>query len=61
MIEGCTLPWVVTVLGGSLLETPLARYVLERGGHLRVGIEDGAGAIDVTNVETVQAAMALVR
>jgi uncharacterized protein (DUF849 family) len=28
------------VLGGSLLDSPLARLALERGGHLRVGLED---------------------
>jgi uncharacterized protein (DUF849 family) len=32
--------WAVAVLGGSLLDTPIARAALERGGHLRVGIED---------------------
>lgn len=34
------LPWAVAVLGGSLLDTPIARLALERGGHLRVGLED---------------------
>ena len=29
------------MLGGSLLETPIARAAVERGGHLqRVGLED---------------------
>ncbi len=28
------------MLGGSLLDTPIARAALERGGHLRVGLED---------------------
>ncbi len=60
MLEGSTLPWVVTVLGGTLLDTDLARYALERGGHLRVGIEDSAGTTDMTNVETVATAISLV-
>jgi uncharacterized protein (DUF849 family) len=34
------IPWAVAVLGGSVCDTPLARAALERGGHLRVGIED---------------------
>jgi uncharacterized protein (DUF849 family) len=40
MLEGCDLPWAVAVLGGSLLDSPLAHLALERGGHLRVGLED---------------------
>jgi 3-keto-5-aminohexanoate cleavage enzyme len=40
MLRGSGLPWAVAVLGGGLLETPLARLALERGGHLRVGLED---------------------
>ena len=38
------LPWAVAVLGGSLLDSPLASWALEAGGHLRVGLEDHPGA-----------------
>ena len=51
------IPWAVAVLGGSLLDTPVARAALERGGHLRVGLEDfDAGP---ANAEQVEAAVAL--
>lgn len=40
MLGDAGLPWAVAVLGGSLLGSPLARLALERGGHLRVGLED---------------------
>ena len=50
-------PWAVAVLGGSLLDTPIARAALERGGHLRVGIEDWDDG--PPNVEQVAAAAAL--
>jgi len=40
MLGDADLPWAVAVLGGSLLDTPVARLALERGGHLRVGLED---------------------
>ena len=40
MLGDADIPWAVAVLGGSLLDTPIARAALERGGHLRVGIED---------------------
>ncbi|OYW16819.1 MAG: hypothetical protein B7Z52_07865, partial [Burkholderiales bacterium 12-64-5] len=59
MIEGIDMPFIVSCQGGVLLDTPVARYALERGGHLRVGIEDTAGGTDMTNRETVEAAIAL--
>lgn len=59
MLEGSPFTWNVGLMGDVLLEFPLARYALERGGHLRVGIEDTAGLTDATNVETVEAAVAL--
>jgi uncharacterized protein (DUF849 family) len=40
MLEGTGLPWSVSVWGGDLLKTPVARMALERGGHLHIGIED---------------------
>jgi len=44
MLRGLDLPWAVAVIGGSLLDSPLAEAALERGGHLRVGLEDDPGA-----------------
>ena len=40
MLEGTGLPWSVSVWGGDLLQTPIARLALELGGHLHVGIEE---------------------
>lgn len=40
MLEGSDLPWSVSVWGGDLMQTPIARLALERGGHLHVGIEE---------------------
>jgi uncharacterized protein (DUF849 family) len=57
MLGDAPVPWAVAVLGGSLLDTPIARAALERGGHLRVGIEDWDGG--PPNVEQVAAAVAL--
>jgi uncharacterized protein (DUF849 family) len=59
MLDGVDIPWIVSVQGGVLLDTPVAQYALERGGHLRVGVEDTAGATEMTNAETVQAAVDL--
>jgi len=40
MLEGTALPWSVSVWGGDLMETPIARLALERGGHLHIGVEE---------------------
>jgi uncharacterized protein (DUF849 family) len=49
------IPWAVAVLGGSLFDTPIARLALERGGHLRVGLEDFDGGPE--NAAQVEAAV----
>jgi uncharacterized protein (DUF849 family) len=57
MLDGTDVPWAVAVLGGSVLDSPVARLALERGGHLRVGLEDfDTGP---ANVEQVEAAARL--
>lgn len=40
LLRDSKLPWAVAVLGGSLLDSEIAGWALERGGHLRVGLED---------------------
>ena len=44
MLEGTGLPWAIAVLGGDVFDTPIAKPALERGGHLRVGLEDDPDA-----------------
>ena len=61
MIEGTGLPWSVSVWGGDLLETPIARLALERGGHLHVGLEEHSGERKPTNETLVQEAASLAR
>jgi len=61
LLEDCNLPWAVAVIGGDVFDRDFARLVLERGGHLRVGLEDFAGSTTPTNVELVQQAVALAR
>src|SRR5499426_2365506 len=40
LLEGSGLPWSVSVWGGDLFATPIARLALELGGHLHVGLEE---------------------
>ena len=57
MLEGTELPWSVAVLGGDVVASGLARLAVERGGHLRVGLEDHAGPRAPTNEELVREAV----
>ncbi len=61
LLEGSALPWAVAVVGGDVVESGLARLALEKGGHLRVGLEDYAGQRTPTNEELVREAVALAR
>jgi 3-keto-5-aminohexanoate cleavage enzyme len=59
MLAPWRLPWLVSVQGGDLIgDRAFARYVVERGGHLQVGLEPNP---DRTrgNRELVEAAVAL--
>jgi len=53
---GSSLPWIASLFGDSMLDSPLAAYALEQGGHLRVGVEDAAGRSDLTNAQMVERA-----
>ena len=56
MMEGLDLKWAVSCPGrdGSIMDTPLARMALERGGSLRVGLEDDTTG--PSNVEQIDRA-----
>jgi uncharacterized protein (DUF849 family) len=57
MLEETSLPWSVAVLGGDVLGCGLAELALERGGHLRVGLEDYAGEHTPSNLQLVEQAV----
>ena len=40
MLEGTDLAWSVSVWGGDLAQTPVARLALGLGGHVHVGLEE---------------------
>ena len=58
MIEGLDLKWSVGLVAGDIMDTPLARMALERGGSFRVGLEDWGGG--PSNVEQLERAKALI-
>lgn len=59
MLEGCDIPWAVSVVGGDLCATRIAGLALERGGHLHVGLEFYGGDRTPTNVELIDEAVEL--
>ena len=60
LLEPSGLPWSVAVLGGDVVACGVAERAIERGGHLRVGLEDWAGAGEPSNADLLRAAVALV-
>jgi uncharacterized protein (DUF849 family) len=60
MLEGTGLPWLVAVLGGDVVKSGLAETALQRGGHVRVGLEDYAGDRTPSNVELVEEVIELI-
>jgi uncharacterized protein (DUF849 family) len=59
MLGASSAKWAVSVVSGDVFENGVARHALERGGHLRVGLEDYAGPAQPSNLELVERAVAL--
>lgn len=55
------MPWSIAIVSGDPWDGEVARHALERGGHLRVGLEDYAGTRAPSNLELVEEAVALCR
>jgi 3-keto-5-aminohexanoate cleavage enzyme len=53
MMDGSALAWAASVPGGSVADSGLARAAIERGGHVRVGLEDYCGEDRPTNADLV--------
>ncbi len=61
LLDGCDLPWAVSIVGGDLCANNIAELALERGGHLHLGLEFYRGERTPTNVELVTQAAGLCR
>ena len=59
LLGDAPIPWAVSVVGGDLGRSDIARLALERGGHLHLGLEFYGGDRQPTNVELVEEAVAL--
>ncbi len=60
MMAGSGLPWMVGVLGGDVTES-LAQLAIDRGGHVRVGLEDYAGPRQPRNEQLVAEVVEMAR
>jgi 3-keto-5-aminohexanoate cleavage enzyme len=61
LLEGSSLPWAVAAIGDDVVETGLAQLAIERGGHVRVGLEDFGGERQPGNLELIAEVVALTR
>lgn len=61
MMEGSALPWAASVIGGCVARTGLAKLAIERGGHVRVGLEDYGGEDRPTNAALVAEVVEIAR
>lgn len=61
LLASSKLPWAVAAIGDCVIDTGLAKLAIERGGHVRVGLEDFGGEHQPTNVELVEEVVALAK
>jgi uncharacterized protein (DUF849 family) len=59
LLDGSDLPWAVSVVGGDVIASEVARAALDAGGHLHLGLEFYGGPRTPTNPELVAEAVAL--
>lgn len=57
LLDGCPVPWAVSVVGGDLIASDVAAVALDAGGHLHVGLEFYGGDRTPTNTELVEEAV----
>jgi len=62
MLDGSELPWAAAVMGGDVGACGMAKLAIERGGHVRVGLEDHASRTRApSNAELVAEIAAIAR
>ncbi|MFL0585375.1 3-keto-5-aminohexanoate cleavage protein [Sphingomonas olei] len=61
LLDGSSLPWAVAAIGDCVVDTGLAKLAIERGGHVRVGLEDFGGERQPGNLELIAEVVALAK
>jgi uncharacterized protein (DUF849 family) len=60
LLGDADIPWAISVVGGDIGRSDVARMAIERGGHLHLGLEFYGGDRQPTNAQLVEEAVALV-
>lgn len=55
------LPWAAAVVGGCVFSSGMAKLALEKGGHIRLGLEDFAGDRTPSNSDLLDELVGLAR
>jgi 3-keto-5-aminohexanoate cleavage enzyme len=61
LLDGSSLPWAVAAIGDCVVDTGLAKLAIDRGGHVRVGLEDFGGERHPSNLELIAEVVALAK
>ncbi|THG41560.1 3-keto-5-aminohexanoate cleavage protein [Sphingomonas olei] len=61
LLDGSSLPWAVAAIGDCVVDTGLAKLAIDRGGHVRVGLEDFGGERHPSNLELIAEIVALAK
>lgn len=61
ILDGTGIPWSVAVMGGCVFESGMARLAIERGGHIRLGLEDFEGDRTPSNAQLIDEVVELAR
>ena len=61
MFEGIDIPWATALLGGDAVASGITRYGVDRGGHIRIGLEDYCGDGQPSNLDLIDAAVKICR
>lgn len=61
IIGNSGMPWAAAVVGGCVFTSGIAKLALERGGHIRLGLEDFAGERTPPNLELLGEVVSLAR
>ena len=59
LLDGCPVPWAVSLAGGDVVASEVAPLALARGGHVHVGLEFFGGDRQPSNRELVLEAVEL--
>jgi uncharacterized protein (DUF849 family) len=58
LLDGCPVPWAVSIAGRDVVASEIAPLALAAGGHLHVGLEFFGGDRQPSNTELVAEAVA---